>query len=124
VVDEFGGTAGIVTLEDLLEALVGQISDEDDAPSELAPATADLLEADGASAPSMISNHFGVVLPRSEAASFGGMLAELAGRIPRTGEQFLLGILEIEILQASPTRVERVLIRRGPSVRIPLGPPS
>ncbi len=122
VVDEFGGTAGIVTLDDLLTALVGQIADEDVGPAAAVTVGADVLELDGSATPANVAEHFGVVLPRSDAASFGGLIAELAGRIPRTGEQFTLATLEIEVLHASPTRIERLLVRRGPSNRIPLGP--
>lgn len=120
VVDEFGGTAGIVTLEDLLEALVGEIADEDDAPPPLQASTGDLIEVDGAAAPSVIAEHFAVDLPSSETASFGGLLAELAGRIPRAGERFMLCGLELDVVQASPTRVERVVVRRKSAAPITL----
>lgn len=124
VVDEFGGTAGIVTLEDLLEALVGEIADEDDLPLvALAPA-GDLIEVDGAAAPLIVAEHFGVELPATEAASFGGLLAELAGRIPRVGDRFTVRGLEVDVVQASPTRVERAIVRRGPATPLTLDRPS
>jgi CBS domain containing-hemolysin-like protein len=113
VVDEFGGTAGIVTLEDLLEALVGEIADEDAATPATPTPAGDLLELDSGASPQTVAEHFGVDLPVTTAASFGGLLAELAGRIPHAGERFTLRGLEVDVVQASPTRVERVLVRRG-----------
>ena len=113
VLDEFGGTAGIVTLEDLLEALVGEIADEDEAPPVPLEVSAELLELDGAAEPEVVAEHFHVTLPGGEAATFGGLLAELAGRIPVAGERFICAGLEVEVLHASPTRVERLLVRRA-----------
>lgn len=114
VLDEFGGTAGIVTLEDLLEGLVGEISDEDDAAERpAAEAASPLLEVDGSATVSEVAEHFGVTLPPRSAASFGGLVAELLGRIPAAGERFRLADLELEVLQAAPTRIERLLVRRA-----------
>ncbi len=121
VVDEFGGTAGIVTLEDLLETLVGQISDEDDPvePAVSGVATA-VLEIDGAAAASEVAEHFGVAIPEGDAVTFAGLLAERAGRIPLPGERFRLGAFEVDIIEGSPARIERLLVRRGPVHRISL----
>jgi CBS domain containing-hemolysin-like protein len=124
VLDEFGGTMGIVTLEDLLEELVGEIFDEfGTAGSHAAGAGPTIFEADGALAVSAIEERFEQPLPNARTSTAGGLLAELAGRIPIAGERFLIGGLEFEVLQASPTKVERVIIRRGEPVPIVLAPP-
>ena len=122
VLDEFGGTQGIVTLEDLLEELVGEIFDEYDRQDTTAPGGPQLREADGATPLDAIEAEFEVRLPRARTASVGGLVAELAGRIPQAGERFLLAGLEVDVLQATPTRVERVLIRRAPPAPVVLAP--
>jgi CBS domain containing-hemolysin-like protein len=114
ILDEFGGTSGLVTLEDLLEELVGEIFDEHDADIAEAPAASTgVFETDGATPPSAIEDRFGVTL-ETKATTIGGVLIELVGRIPSPGERFLLKGLEFDIVSASPNRVERVLIRPGP----------
>lgn len=113
VLDEFGGTAGIVTLEDLLEAMVGEISDEDDA--ETAPIAAlgvDLMLVDGTATADEVADHFDVALPRTDATSFAGLIVELAGRIPRAGERFRILGLDVDVLEATPARIERLVVRR------------
>jgi magnesium and cobalt exporter, CNNM family len=110
VLDEFGGTAGIVTLEDLLEELVGEISDETDAALEEAGLEADVLDVDGMVGVQEIATRFGVTLPGGR-ETIGGVLATALGRIPRTGERIVLGGLEFDVLRAGPTRVERVVVR-------------
>jgi len=119
VLDEYGGTAGIVTLEDLIEELVGEIFDEYDAPPTGNHTMVEIVEATGATAVSEIAAKFDVPFV-STAETVGGLLAQAAGKIPKTGDRYLLAGLEFDVLDATPIRVERVLIRQGATAIIPL----
>jgi CBS domain containing-hemolysin-like protein len=116
VLDEFGGTAGIVTLEDLLEELVGEIFDERESVVAGAGET-ELLDVDGTVPVQEIADRFGVALPGGR-ETLGGMLATALGRIPRAGERIVVGGIEFDVLRASATRVEQVIIRRADSVSV------
>ena len=123
VLDEFGGTLGIATLEDLLEELVGEIFDEHDDEVRAAPATGPaLFETDGNLSPEAIEERFGVSLPEGRSTTVAGLLAEWAGRIPNAGERFTIRGLEFDVLEASPTRIERLLIRSGATPTVTLLP--
>ncbi len=118
VLDEYGGTDGIATIGDLLELLVGDIFEETES-SKLPDETAEVLELDGAASSNDITTRFGVSLP-GDAETIGGFLARAAGRIPHPGERFTLNGLEFDVLAASPTRIERIAVRRGPVKTVPL----
>jgi CBS domain containing-hemolysin-like protein len=123
VLDEFGGTLGIATLEDLLEELVGEIFDEHD--EEVRPSLAAmpaLFETDGNVSLQAIEERFEVSLPPGRSTTVGGLLVEWAGRIPNAGERFFVGGLEFDVLQASPNRIERLLIRSGATTAVQLRP--
>ncbi len=112
VLDEYGGTAGIATLQDLLEELVGETFETIDAAYRTDPAAEEIVEVSGTARAEDISEKFGVQLPAT-AETVSGLLSRAAGRIPRAGERYELAGLEFDILAASATRVERVAVRRG-----------
>lgn len=123
VLDEFGGTLGIATLEDLLEELVGEIFDEHDAGVRpVAGEGAVLLETDGQLPREALEERFGVSLPAGRSTTVAGLLVEWAGRIPHAGERFTLSGLEFDVLQASPTRIERLVVRPDSRPALPLHP--
>ncbi len=123
VLDEFGGTLGIVTLEDLLEELVGEIFDEHDEEVRAAPAGGPVIfETDGNVPREAIEESFGIALPAGRSTTVAGLLAEWAGRIPNAGERLVIAGLEFDVVQASPTRVERLLIRSEGTPPVQLAP--
>jgi len=115
VLDEFGGTAGVVTLEDLLKTLVAEIFGAEPAPVEGATTTAShVLELEGNTPTTRLEEAFGFTLPDRGVQTVGGLLVAALGRIPVAGERFLVHGLEFDIVGATATRIERVLVRRGP----------
>ncbi len=121
VLDEFGGTAGIVTLEDLLEELVGDIRDEHDEPAAPVPSPASRAVVLDASIPLQdVARHLALELPAEvtdRAQSLGGVIVRAIGRIPSVGERFRIGELELTVVEAEPTRVRRLLVQRGETAR-------
>jgi CBS domain containing-hemolysin-like protein len=118
VLDEFGGTAGVVSLEDLLKNLVSEIFGE--GTPEVQGTPAQVLELEGNTPSEQLDAKLGVSLGGTRAQTVGGLLVQALGRIPRPGERFLLRGLEFEVLGASSTRIERILVQAGPVRAVPL----
>ena len=119
-VDEYGGTAGLVTIEDVLEALLGSIQDEYD---EEAPGYVRVGERtyilDGSFRLEDLTERFGIVYPRAEVETIAGLLLLRFGRIPRKGEKLRGKQAEYEILDATPTAIKKVRMTVPPGRSAP-----
>ena len=113
VADEFGGTDGLVTLEDVIEELVGEIEDETDVREESIRRTSRTeAEVDGGVELREVNHTLNVSLPHLEHRSLNGFVVEELGHVPEVGETLELPGLEIEILEATDTQVVRARIRK------------
>ncbi len=116
VADEFGGTDGLITLEDVLEELVGEIVDETDVAEEpITRISRTELVADGAVDLREINYAFNVSLPQLEHRSLNGFILEEMGHVPEAGETLERAGVEIEVLEASETQVMRARLRKRPA---------
>ncbi|MFC0284519.1 hemolysin family protein [Camelimonas abortus] len=120
VIDEYGGTDGLVSMEDVVELIVGDIEDEHDfhAGPMIAAGENGAVEANARASLEEISRALGVPLAESEFAdeidTLGGLVAHMAGRIPAAGE-FIEGPFDLvfEVLEADPRRLKRIRIHRN-----------
>jgi magnesium and cobalt exporter, CNNM family len=113
VVDEYGGTAGLVTIEDLLEEIVGEIRDEYDVESEpVQDEGGGVFVFSGKVGIDDLNEWLGVDIPREGFGTVGGYLLAHLGRVPVVGEQIDLDGLHVEVLEAERRRVTRVRVRR------------
>jgi putative hemolysin len=113
VVDEHGSLAGIVTLEDLLEELVGEIEDEYDVRQSLIQKIDDdLFMIDGRTEIDTFEETLGVNLPDGDYNTIAGLLLKTLGKIPEQGDEAVIEGLEFRIISASPTRVGKIRVRK------------
>jgi CBS domain containing-hemolysin-like protein len=114
VLDEYGGTAGLASIEDILEELVGEIADEYDksGPIELKRIDADTVEVDARMRIDELNEALRLQLPEDgDYETIGGLVFGALGKVPRVGERCEYGDVGIQVVSAEPQRITRVRIR-------------
>ena len=109
VVDEYGGVAGLVTIEDLVEEIVGEIRDDHDKPEIVREGERSFIVSGGMDV-DRLGELFGTKPEGKESATIAGLVSELAGRIPRKGEVVEEDGLRFEVLESTDRKVERVRV--------------
>lgn len=117
VIDEYGGTQGIVTMEDILEELVGEIWDEHDTVEEpIRKLDVHTFVIDGDVTFDDFCSYFDVKEDEADSVSFGGWIMEKMGKIPEQGESFAYGDFTFNIEQISDNRIHKVRVTQSASV--------
>jgi CBS domain containing-hemolysin-like protein len=115
VFDEYGGTAGLVTFEDIVEEIVGEVSDEHDPPeppiAEVAPR---VLRISGLVRPDELRVQYGIRLPEggSRYDTIGGLVLDRLGRMPEVGDRVVVGGIELEVVALDGHRIDWLHLTR------------
>jgi CBS domain containing-hemolysin-like protein len=113
VIDEYGGTSGLVTIEDLLEQIVGDIQDEYDLEEEwLVEEDDGAVMVDARLPIEELEEYFGIEIERDKFDTVGGLIFHLTGRIPRTGEEVESGTIRLVVLAADERKISKVRISK------------
>ena len=113
VIDEYGQTAGVVTMEDMMEEIVGEIEDETDLANGVVRRSDNSFIALGGTDLDLLEDLVGYRPDEEfESTTIGGLVCEQLGQVPAAGAKVRLHEIEVEVLAADERRVERVLVRR------------
>lgn len=113
VIDEYGGTSGLVTIEDLIEEIVGDIQDEYDLEEEwLVEEESGSILIDGRLNIEEFEEYFSVEVEREKFDTVGGYVVEMLGRVPARGERFEFDGLKLLVVDADPRAVRQLRVRR------------
>lgn len=113
VIDEYGGTSGLITIEDLLEQIVGDIQDEYDIEEELLHPEPDGSAVVDAMLPiEEFEEHFNIVVEREKFDTVGGLIFHLLGRIPRIGDTAFVDGIVLTVLSAGERRIGKIRAER------------
>ena len=116
VVDEYGGTAGLVTIEDLIEEIVGEIVDEYDKEEPLVePIDDNTIRVDAKMQIDEVNELLDADLPHEEWDTVGGLVFGLTGRVPSPGEKVRYDSIEFTTERVTGRRIKKVVIRRDPA---------
>ena len=116
VADEYGGTAGLVTIEDILEELVGEIRDEYDDEERLVESEDDVrFWVTGRLTLDDLSAALAYDFARDDVSTVGGLVMELLGRVPRAGESLRVGPYKVIVERVIRRKIERVYLERVPA---------
>ena len=114
-IDEYGGIAGLVTLKQLLEEVVGRVGEEGASVEEEYEALGDnTFQVDGGMSIDEVTEELGIELPDGDFETIAGFVLEALGHIPTQGEQFEHGDLKIEVTEMRDLKVETIMLTRVP----------
>lgn len=112
VVDEYGGISGLITLDDLIEEIVGEIRERGESPPEYTKIDDDTIQLKGRLELDYINDEFGLNLTGDKNVTLGGFLCERLGHIPQPGEVYQEGDLKFSIVDLIARRIGEVLIHK------------